>query len=961
MQSPEQLALALFDDFVDLSPKARGKALEKLRQENPRVHELLVVLLAADEESHVLDELPLDSLARATLEPDADDVAQQMQEHQARVGTRVGAWDLHEILGVGGMGAVYLAQRADGHYDQVAAVKCLRRDLASPALVSAFRNERNLLARLNHSFIVPMLDGGVDEHGSPWFAMQQVEGLPITEWCDQQKLSISQRIELFIQACDAISYAHSQMIVHQDIKPSNLMVNVRGRPKLLDFGLSALLSESSDENRRIAFSSGYSAPEILDGSPPSAAMDIYSLGVVLYQLLCADWPRRMRASDMLVPMARQERALSPSERALKASVEVARARQRRSPEALSKALAGDLDAICLKCVATNPEERYASVRDLQFDLRAYLAFQPISIRGGTRYRLGRALRRNAQLLTLSGAVLVSAIAGLGLTLWQSQRAEREAHSAQVINRLFEETLGSAALAGVGANQVNSRSLLDETEQRLRALPADEADSAVILQRGLVALAKGYAAIGEYAHATVLASEARELGNDDPLQYARNAGTLATLLNLQGNYAQAETMARSALKELQDNASMQSQAEQVALQSSIASARWGQGDKQTAFDIINQALGQARHVGPDAQAQLLILRGSWNAALLQLHTAEKDLQQAVALSQGQYPETYYSACEELANLYRTMLRVDDADRIARILVEQRSSFLGMNHPETGRAWLELAHIQQVQGDWQDATQSLDNAERILRASLGSHSPELVGVLMARSTESVVLYNDRELAVSQARQAAFLARKAHGPAHLTTIRAESNLAVKLTFNSRGGDADRSKHLLEAEKLFKDIFQRAQANNVPTPSDRLIYAVALLNSGRVDESEQQIDLAEPMIRNYYGNGHSLWQYLRLVRVNVMVARRQYAMAYTALGTIIADIEKLPANRYNRQMLVEAYELHGTLAAHRGAHEQARESWRKAISHADAESARVARLQGYINGGQATLQMEEAIDEQP
>lgn len=951
MQSPEQLALALFDDFVELSPKARNKALEKLQQENPQVHELLVILLAADEESHVLDELPLDSLARATLEPDAEETAQQMQEHQARVGTRVGAWDLHEILGIGGMGAVYLARRADGHYDQVAAVKCLRRDLASPALVSAFRNERNLLARLNHSFIVPMLDGGVDEYGSPWFAMQQVEGLPITEWCDEQRLSIAQRIELFIQACDAISYAHSQMIVHQDIKPSNLMVNLRGRPKLLDFGLSALLSESSDENRRIAFSSGYSAPEILDGSPPSAAMDIYSLGVVLYQLLCADWPRRMRASDMLVPMARQEEALPPSERALKAPVEAARARQRRSAKALSDALSGDLDAICLKCVAINPAERYASVRDLQFDLRAYLEHRPISIRSGGRYRLARALRRNAQFLTLSAAVLVSAAGGLGLTLWQSQRAAREAHSAQVINRLFEETLGSAALAGVGTNQVNSRSLLDETEQRLRELPADEPDSAVILQRGLVALAKGYAAIGEYAHATVLASEARELGNDDPLQYARNASTLATLLNLQGNYAQAENLAKSALKELHDSSSSESLAEQVELQSSIANARWGQGDKQTAFEVINLALTQAREVGPDVQAQLLILRGSWNAALLQLATAEKDLQQAVALTQGRYPEAYYSACEELANLYRTMLRVDDADRIARVLVEQRSSFLGAEHPETGRAWLALAHIQQVQGDWQDATQSLDKAENILRATLGSHSPELVGVLMARSTESVILYRDRELAVSQARQAAFLASKAHGPSHLTTIRAESNLAVKLTFDDRGEESVRTARFLEAEKLFKDIFQRAHANNIPTPWEQLIYSVALLNIGRTNQAEQQIDLAEPMVRTYYGSGHSLWQFLRLLRVNIMVARQQYAMAYTSLGHIIADIEKLAANRYNRQMLVDAYELHGTLAAHRGAQAQARESWRKAIEYTDGQEARVARLQSYIDGEQSTV----------
>ena len=196
---------------------------------------------------------------------------------------------LDRVLAQGGMGTVYEASRADGQYEKRVALKCIRTEVSSPSLVDAFMRERNHLAQLEHPHIAPLLDGGIEADGHPWFAMQLVQGTSMDAWADQQSLSLTERVRLLLQACDALHYAHSQGVLHQDIKPANLLVNADGQVQLLDFGLTASLAADTLAPR-IAISQGYAPPEATRGDRPTVASDLWSLGMVMYRLLCERLP-----------------------------------------------------------------------------------------------------------------------------------------------------------------------------------------------------------------------------------------------------------------------------------------------------------------------------------------------------------------------------------------------------------------------------------------------------------------------------------------------------------------------------------------------------------------------------------------------------------------------------------------------------------------------------------------------
>lgn len=262
MSSQASRALALFDTYIGMSPGQRRRALADLRREDPGVHDALASLLASDDAlhgvaglQHVLDSPPEALLARHAGDDDHPD---------PRIGTRKGPWRIERMIGAGGMGTVYEAWRDDGQYRQRVALKCIRLELASERVLEGFRREREILAGLDHPNIATLFDGGVDEDGAPWFAMRYIQGAPIDEWCDQRELPLGARVTLLIRACDALAYAHGRMVLHQDIKPSNLLIAEDGQLQLLDFGLAASLS-AGEHMPRIAISEGYTAPEAVSG------------------------------------------------------------------------------------------------------------------------------------------------------------------------------------------------------------------------------------------------------------------------------------------------------------------------------------------------------------------------------------------------------------------------------------------------------------------------------------------------------------------------------------------------------------------------------------------------------------------------------------------------------------------------------------------------------------------------
>ncbi|MGE3616144.1 MAG: serine/threonine-protein kinase, partial [Gemmatimonadales bacterium] len=419
-------ARPLLDRALELPEAERTAFVAETTRSDPELGEALTRLLAA-----AADEAPfLESLDAGTLGLLGADPA-------GAVGRRLGPYELIRLLGAGGMGAVYLARRADGEFEQRVAVKVIRSGPLDASAVARFRRERQILAWLDHPHIARLLDGGVDEAG-PYLVMEYVEGEPIDQYCDRHGLGVPDRIRVFLAVCDAVEYAHRNLIVHRDLKPGNILVTESGQVKLLDFGIARLLDdEPADgavtETGTQLLTRDYASPEQIRGGPITTASDGYALGVVLYQLLTGRLPH-------------DTRGMSPA--ALEHEVtEVAPPR----PSSLRRELSGDLDTILLQALRPDPARRYGTAAALADDLRRHLERRPVSARPDTLgYRLSRFVRRNALAVGAATVLLVSIVGGALATMYQGARAERRFQSVRALANALLSDLHDAVRELPGA-------------------------------------------------------------------------------------------------------------------------------------------------------------------------------------------------------------------------------------------------------------------------------------------------------------------------------------------------------------------------------------------------------------------------------------------------------------------------------------------------------------------------------
>ena len=332
------------------------------------------------------------------------------------------------------MGAVYLATREDGELRHRAAVKVTAGVLWSPALDERFRRERQILAELQHPYIARFLDGGITGDGAPYLVMEYVEGERIDRWCDHRKLSIRGRLELFLEVCGAVSYAHQKLIVHRDLKPGNILVSADGMPHLLDFGVARTLAPSADHaDAPTTLTPGlfatplYASPEVLRGENPGVGCDVYSLGVLLYEMLSG---RRPFSGGNLPPAKIVEQVLeSDARRSAGACRTTSRSRRREAPrraQTIRRQLRGDLDAVAAKALAKSPADRYASVEQMAEDIRRCLAGYPVQAAPVTTWqRAAKFVARNRGRVGAVGLVVSALIAGLIGTAWEARVAREE--------------------------------------------------------------------------------------------------------------------------------------------------------------------------------------------------------------------------------------------------------------------------------------------------------------------------------------------------------------------------------------------------------------------------------------------------------------------------------------------------------------------------------------------------------
>ncbi len=469
---------AFLDEALALTPNDRTAWLVVRERERPDLSSYLRRLLAAHEQpahSDPLKDPPLRLMATA--------LAQYVPVHALTAGQMLGPYRLIEPLGQGGMASVWLAEQTVSVLRRVA-LKIPHAELEDAAAMTArFTQERDFLAGLEHPHIARLYDAGVSVDGLPYLAMEWIDGLPITRYCDDHRLTVAQRIELFRQVLQAVRHAHARLVIHRDIKPSNILVTAGGEVKLLDFGIARLLGDPDGEDsspialRARALTPEAASPEQLAGKVLTISSDVYSLGVVLYELLTGRRPYSLSRNDSNASAASLHEALlaTPIVPPSSLNYDVATLAGRSTTwRSLRRALAGDLDAIVAMALQMDPEQRYAAVGELGSDLERHLHCEAVSARGRTPlYVLRCALRRYRWGVTGSVVVVASLALGLAATAWQAHRAEVERDAARraatreeavryYITNLFRTSIAQKGSGG----ETTAKAMLDRSAQRV---------------------------------------------------------------------------------------------------------------------------------------------------------------------------------------------------------------------------------------------------------------------------------------------------------------------------------------------------------------------------------------------------------------------------------------------------------------------------------------------------------------
>jgi len=445
----------IFGELVDVPEGDRTAALARACAGDAELLAEVESLLAA----HALAGGVLDSAPSAG--------ASSLDVDGLEPGTRLGPWQVASLIGEGGSGEVYAAARVDGAFEQLVAIKVLRREAA--AQLDRFHAERQILARLAHPGIARLLDGGVTPDGRPYAVIEYVEGTSLAEHCRERRYDLEQRLRLFGQVCDAVGYAHRHLVVHRDLKPGNILAGRDGRVKLLDFGIAKLLEDAgegaSGETTRAPLTPDYAAPEQLTGEPVTTATDVYALGVLLFELLTGTRP--WHTADLPVARALKLLVDQPAPAASLVAVEA------EDPPVPPRRLQGDLDAIVARCLRKEPAARYQTVEALWEDIERYLRHEPVLAREGARlYVLGRLLRRHRLAVGAAAALVLALTGGLAAFAWQARKTAlerdiaRRAASREEAVRYHLTSMFRSSLAEPSAEPITAKAMLDRSAKRV---------------------------------------------------------------------------------------------------------------------------------------------------------------------------------------------------------------------------------------------------------------------------------------------------------------------------------------------------------------------------------------------------------------------------------------------------------------------------------------------------------------
>jgi eukaryotic-like serine/threonine-protein kinase len=656
------------------------------------------------------------------------------------VGTQIGAYKILEELGRGGMGAVYLAERADAEFEKKAAVKLIKRGLDTDEIVGRFRNERQILADLEHPNIARLLDGGATADGLPYLVMEYVEGRPLTDFCDEKNLDLDDRLRLFLEVCSAVQYAHRNLIVHRDLKPSNILVSADGTPKLLDFGIAKLLTPAA------AFATGrtaadftvmtpeYASPEQVRGETVTTATDVYSLGVVLYEILTGHRPysfENQSLEKIVDTVCRREPARPSSVLGLKSQVpspksqvsgskfRVSGSRSQISSLRLEelnpkseirnpKSLRGDLDNIVLMALRKEPERRYLSVEQFAEDIRRSLNELPVIAREDSfTYRAEKFVRRNKVGVAAVAGVSLSLIAGIFATARQARIARRQRDNAAKINKFLQKMLASAdpRAAGKDARVVEVLQIAaDSIEQDFENQPEIVADLSTTI--GLTFLSIGQLEPAARHLTEALEIRTRLFGAENP-ETALSLNNFGKLQQAKGDLRAAEKSYREALRILRRTRSADA-LDIAAVLGNLGYLLMLEAQYEEAKAAHREELGILReNLGEDHSefARTLSNLANIYSVTGDKQTAEAMHRKALAATRKFYRGEHPDVAAAMLHLAITITstKLDEAEALLRQTLILRRKFFGDGHVETAWSLFYLGDVLMRKKDYEQAVE------------------------------------------------------------------------------------------------------------------------------------------------------------------------------------------------------------------------------------------------------------------
>ena len=680
-------------------------------------------------------------------------------------GQRIGPYRVERLLGRGGMGAVYLASRVD--FEKQVAIKVLNRGMNNDEVVRRFHHERQILARLEHPNIARLLDGGTGDDGLPYFVMEYVEGEPIDRYCARHGLGVRERLELFRKVCSAVHRAHQNLVVHRDLKPGNILVDAGGEPKLLDFGIAKPL-DADGSTAAVMTAAGiqpmtlaYASPEQINNEAITTASDVYSLGVVLYELLTGQPPYRApghRPLD-LADAIRSQQPLKPST-LFKHRVPVPDPAgeletsdlEPQTPRRRGRRLAGDLDHIVLTALRKPPEERYASVEQLSEDLGRHLEGLPIAARKITfAYLAGKFVRRHKLETALTALVLAAAVGFSVLAVQLRNRAAEETARAELVAGTLVELFRAPDPGTAQGAEITAREILDRGKER----------------------------IGRYRAG-------------DPRLYARLAATMGEVYYNLGLYPDARQLLEGALADLEGLFDRQAEVQRADLSNDLAAVLWAQGYTAEAEERLRQTLDlHVRLYGEDAVdnveplsnlATLAVERGDFE-------TAEELYRRALRIRQTQSPPVAADIADSHSLLGYLLLEKQDHEGAEGHLRKALALRRGLAEPKPMEIAFELNNlgvVLEARGQAAESEASYREALEIRRRVLDPGHPDVAATetLLAALLVSAQRFEEAE-ELSRRALASFRESK---PGHWRIAHAESVLGSCLAGTGRFEDAER-----------------------------------------------------------------------------------------------------------------------------------------------------------------------------